>query len=49
MIAKNQQPSKQPPDEKLLPKLGGVLAYNYFIMWCPEGDLNPHGLAACGF
>ena len=17
--------------------------------WCPEGDLNPHGLAACGF
>jgi hypothetical protein len=26
----------------------------YFIIlnmfsWCPEGDLNPHGLAACGF
>ncbi len=19
------------------------------ILWCPEGDLNPHGLAACGF
>ncbi len=19
------------------------------IPWCPEGDLNPHGLAACGF
>ncbi len=18
-------------------------------LWCPEGDLNPHGLAACGF
>ncbi len=19
------------------------------LSWCPEGDLNPHGLAACGF
>ena len=19
------------------------------LYWCPEGDLNPHGLAACGF
>jgi hypothetical protein len=19
------------------------------LNWCPEGDLNPHGLAACGF
>ena len=43
MIAKNQQPSEQPPDEKCLPKLGGIIACNSFIMWCPEGDLNPHG------
>jgi hypothetical protein len=22
--------------------------YDLFI-WCPEGDLNPHDLAVCGF
>ena len=30
----------------------GKLKLNEFkllILWCPEGDLNPHGLAACGF
>ena len=21
----------------------------FYLLWCPEGDLNPHGLAACGF
>jgi hypothetical protein len=49
LTVKNQQPSEQPPDEKFLPEPGGIIAYKSFIMWCPEGDLNPHSLAACGF
>ena len=29
---------------------GGHFSYkSYCFRWCPEGDLNPHGLAACGF
>ena len=32
-------------DENKVPKLLILHA----LIWCPEGDLNPHGLAACGF
>jgi hypothetical protein len=27
----------------------GKFTGKQLILWCPEGDLNPHGLAACGF
>jgi hypothetical protein len=27
----------------------GNLYILFNLDWCPEGDLNPHGLAACGF
>jgi hypothetical protein len=26
-----------------------AISQNPHVYWCPEGDLNPHGLAACGF
>jgi hypothetical protein len=36
-----------------LPKAAAYLPWVYgaksLILWCPEGDLNPHSLAARGF
>ena len=25
------------------------LQTDFSFLWCPEGDLNPHGIAPCGF
>ena len=35
------------PKEHQLALLNPFASASY--LWCPEGDLNPHGLAACGF
>src|SRR5579885_644854 len=48
-LYRNQQPSEQPPNDCSLSQFERLDCNKFFIMWCPEGDLNPHGLAACGF
>ena len=40
--SKNQQPSEQPPNGFGFSFLRDQFAYNSFVLWCPEGDLNPH-------
>jgi hypothetical protein len=32
-----------------LKRSSGTFRGKELKVWCPEGDLNPHGLAACGF
>jgi hypothetical protein len=29
--------------------IGAKMFEWYEAIWCPEGDLNPHDLAVCGF
>jgi hypothetical protein len=35
--------------KKIATMLVAILLITLLFSWCPEGDLNPHGLAACGF
>ena len=38
----NEQPSEQPPSNCRLSSFERQTHHNSFIIWCPEGDLNPH-------
>ncbi len=39
----NQQPPEQPPNNCCLSLSSGKSRISLVLLWCPEGDLNPHG------